>query len=430
MKTDFYSMNAPHLVVIGCGFAGLELIKNLNRKPVKVTVLDKNNYFNFQPLMYQVASGGLGPDAIVYPLRKIISTMPNVVFRMAEVQHVDIARKELQTSIGVVSYDYLCIATGAKTNFFGNTDLEKFCMQLKSIPDALDLRSDILQEFEKALSESDFGKIERILNFVIVGGGPTGVETAGALAEIKKHVIPSDYKELDASKMHVYLVEAAPRVLASMSEISSKKAEKYLAELGVQVLTNTSVVSYDASTGQLKLSNGNILETDTVIWSAGVMGKTLDGISNELIARGNRYKTDSFNRLEGMNEVFAIGDISYMTTDMNYPNGHPMVATVAQQQGRLLAKNIIRLINKQPMQPFIYKNKGSMATIGRHKAVFEIYGIKMQGYIAWLGWMFLHLMLLVGFRNRLVVFINWLWNYITYQRAIRIITRPFVQKLS
>lgn len=428
MRMNFYTLNAPHLVVIGCGFAGLELIKKLKGKPIKVTVIDKNNYFNFQPLMYQVASGGLGPDAIAYPLRKIISKMPNVVFRMAEVNYVDTDKKLLKTTIGEISYDYVCIATGAKTNFFGNKEFEKYCMQLKSIPDALDLRSDILQEFEKALSESDSGKIERILNFVVVGGGPTGVETAGALAEIKKHVIPADYKELDASKMHVYLIEAAPRVLSTMSEISSQKAEQFLKELGVEVLTNTSVVSYNASNGQLTLSNNKVLETDTVIWSAGVMGKTIDGISAECIARGNRYKVDAYNRLEGFENIFVIGDVAYMTSDKNYPNGHPMVATVAQQQGRLLAKNIIRLIKNEPMQPFQYKNKGSMATIGRHKAVFEIYGIKMQGYIAWLGWMFLHLMLLVGFRNRVVVFINWLWNYVTYQRAIRIITRPYIQK--
>lgn len=428
MRMNFYTLNAPHLVVIGCGFAGLELIKKLKGKPIKVTVIDKNNYFNFQPLMYQVASGGLGPDAIDYPLRKIISKMPNVVFRMAEVNYVDTDKKLLKTTIGEISYDYVCIATGAKTNFFGNKEFEKYCMQLKSIPDALDLRSDILQEFEKALSESDSGKIERILNFVVVGGGPTGVETAGALAEIKKHVIPADYKELDASKMHVYLIEAAPRVLSTMSEISSQKAEQFLKELGVEVLTNTSVVSYNASNGQLTLSNNKVLETDTVIWSAGVMGKTIDGISAECIARGNRYKVDAYNRLEGFENIFVIGDVAYMTSDKNYPNGHPMVATVAQQQGRLLAKNIIRLIKNEPMQPFQYKNKGSMATIGRHKAVFEIYGIKMQGYIAWLGWMFLHLMLLVGFRNRVVVFINWLWNYVTYQRAIRIITRPYIQK--
>jgi len=426
MKHHYKNMQAPHLIIIGGGFAGLELIKKLNNKPIKVTVLDKNNYFNFQPLMYQVASGGLGPDAIAYPLRKIIGNMPNVAFRMAEVKEINTAQNEVITNIGNFNYDYLCIATGAQTNFFGNTELEKHCMQLKSIPDALDLRSDILQEFEKALSESKTGDIERYLNFVIVGGGPTGVETAGSLAEIKKNVIPADYKELDANKMQVHLIEAAPRILAAMSEISSKKAQQFLEELGVHVQTNTAVQTYNAETGNLTLSNGQILKTDTVIWSAGVKGKTLPGIPADLVVRGNRYKVDEFNKIETLNNVFAIGDIAYMTTDEAFPNGHPMVGTVAQQQGKLLGNNLLKIITNQQPKPYKYFNLGSMATIGRHKAVFEIFGIKMQGYIAWLGWMFIHLMLLVGFRNRLVVFFNWMWNYVSYQRAIRIITRPFV----
>ncbi len=417
MKHHYKNMQAPHLIIIGGGFAGLELIKKLNNKPIKVTVLDKNNYFNFQPLMYQVASGGLGPDAIAYPLRKIIGNMPNVAFRMAEVKEINTTQNKVITNIGNFNYDYLCIATGAQTNFFGNTELEKHCMQLKSIPDALDLRSDILQEFEKALSESKTGDIERYLNFVIVGGGPTGVETAGSLAEIKKNVIPADYKELDANKMQVHLIEAAPRILAAMSEISSKKAQQFLEELGVHVQTNTAVQTYNADTGNLTLSNGQILKTDTVIWSAGVKGKTIPGIPADLVVRGNRYKVDEFNKIETLNNVFAIGDIAYMTSDGAFPNGHPMVGTVAQQQGKLLGNNLLKIITNQQPKPYKYFNLGSMATIGRHKAVFEIFGIKMQGYIAWLGWMFIHLMLLVGFRNRLVVFFNWMWNYVSYQRG-------------
>ncbi|MES2778858.1 MAG: NAD(P)/FAD-dependent oxidoreductase [Bacteroidota bacterium] len=428
MKYHYQSMQTPHLIIIGGGFAGLELIKKLNNKPIKVTVLDKNNYFNFQPLMYQVASGGLGPDAIAYPLRKIISKMPNIAFRMAEVFEVETASNEVITNIGNFSYDYLCLATGAQTNFFGNAELEKHCMQLKSIPDALDLRSNILQEFEKALSESGSGNLERILNFVVVGGGPTGVETSGALAEIKRNVLPVDYRELDANKMQVHLIEAAPRLLAAMSEISSTKAKLFLEQLEVKVQLNTSVQNYDAATGNLTLSSGEILKTDTIIWSAGVKGKTIPGIPQELIVRGNRYQVNAFNQVESIPNIFAIGDIAYMTTDAAYPNGHPMVGTVAQQQGALLGKNVLRLLRKEPMKAYTYLNLGSMATIGRHKAVFEIFGVKMQGYIAWLGWMFLHLMLLVGFRNRLVVLMNWMWNYVSYQRAIRIITRPFLSK--
>jgi NADH dehydrogenase len=371
MKHHYQRMQTPHLIIIGGGFAGVELIKKLRNKPIKVTVLDKNNYFNFQPLMYQVASGGLGPDAIAYPLRKIIAPMPNIAFRMAEVLSVDTTAQMVLTTIGDFGYDYLCIATGAQTNFFGNAELEKHSMQLKSIPDALDLRSDILQEFEKALNQSTTGNIERILNFVVVGGGPTGVETSGALAEIKKNVVPYDYSELDANKMQVHLIEAAPRLLAAMSEISSSKAKQFLEELGVKVQLNTSVQSYDVDSGSLTLSNGEILKTDTVIWSAGVKGKTIDGIPADKIARGNRYKVDAFNRIEGYENIFAIGDIGYMTSDKNYPNGHPMVGTVAQQQGVLLGKNLLKLINKQEMKPYKYLNLGSMATIGRHKAVFE-----------------------------------------------------------
>jgi NADH:ubiquinone reductase (H+-translocating) len=428
MKYNYATMNSPHLIIIGGGFAGLEVLKKLNNEPIKVTVFDKHNYFNFQPLMYQVASGGLGPDAIAYPLRKIISRMPNIAFRMAEVLTINSTQNTVSTSIGDFEYDYLCIATGAQTNFFGNAELEKYCMQLKSIPDALDLRSDILQKFEKALNEPNHRTVERTLNFVVVGGGPTGVETAGALAEIKRNVVPADYTELDASQMEVHLIEAAPRVLAAMSEISSKKAQQFLEELGVHVQVNTSVQQYDAQTGVLMLSNGTILNTDTVIWSAGVKGKTIEGISSEKIARGNRYKVDAYNRIEGYENVFAIGDIAYMTSDAAYPNGHPMVGTVAQQQGRLLGKNILNMLSNRSLKPYTYLNLGSMATVGRHKAVLEVFGIRLQGYLAWLGWMFLHLMLLVGFRNRVVVFLNWVWNYVSYQRAIRIITRPFVQK--
>ncbi len=428
MGLEYNNTSLPHLIIIGGGFAGVELIKRLNKKQIRVTVFDKNNYFNFQPLMYQVASGGLGPDAIAYPLRKIIGPMPNIGFRMAEVLNINLPLNQIETNIGSFNYNYLCIATGAQTNFFGNAELEKYSMQLKSIPDALDLRSDILQEFEKALSETNTGEIDRYLNFVIVGGGPTGVETAGALAEIKRNVLPADYKEIDANKMQVHLIEAAPRVLSPMSEISSKKAQQFLEELGVKVQVNTAVKAYNSSTGELTLSTGEILKTDTVIWSAGVKGKTIPGIPEDAIARGNRYKVNEINKIEGCENVFAIGDIAYMTSDKAYPNGHPMVGTVAQQQGKLLAKNILNLLKGKPTKPYTYLNLGSMATVGRHKAVLEVFGIKLQGYTAWLGWMFLHLMLLVGFRNRIVVLFNWTWNYFSYQRAIRIITRPFVQK--
>jgi NADH dehydrogenase len=329
------------------------------------------------------------------------------------------------TNIGIFGYDYLCIAAGAMTNFFGNQELEKNCMQLKSIPDALDLRSAILQEFEKALVASQAGNVDRILNFVVVGGGPTGVETAGAIAEMQRNVLPADYKELDPSRMKVHLVEASPKVLGAFHEKSSAGALKFLAELGVQVHLGVSVQSYDGKA--MKLSNGEVMETETVIWSAGVMGNTIAGLPKETIARGNRYIVNRWNQLVGYENIFAIGDIAMITGDEEYPRGHPGVAPVAVQQAQLFAKNLIRLIQGEQPQPFRYFDKGSMATVGRHRAVFESFGIRMQGYIAWLAWMFLHLMILVGFRNRLIVFVNWTWNYLSYQRAIRIITRPFIR---
>ncbi|MDP2388586.1 MAG: NAD(P)/FAD-dependent oxidoreductase [Bacteroidota bacterium] len=428
MQAEYHNTKAPHLIIIGGGFAGLELAKKLKGKAIKVTLLDKNNYHTFQPLLYQVASGGLGSDAIAYPLRKTISTLPNVAFRMAEVLKIIPEQNKVLTSIGEYTYDYLCIASGSTTNFFGNTELEKNCMTLKSIPEALDIRSCILQEFEKALSQSETKNVDRILNFIVVGGGPTGVETAGALAEMKSTVLPADYTELDSKKMHVHLVEASPKLLASMSEESSEAANKFLNKLGVKVWLNTSVQTYNGT--EMKLSTGDVLQTETVIWAAGVKGKNIDGIPNEKMGRSNRYKVNAYNQVEGFENIFAMGDVALLSGDKNYPNGHPMVAPVAIQQARLIAKNLFSLISKQPLIPFAYVDKGSMATVGRHKAVLESGKIKTQGYIAWLGWMFLHLMLLVGYRNRLVVFTNWMWNYFTYQRAIRIITRPFIKASS
>lgn len=412
-------MKSPHLVIIGGGFAGLKLIKELNNKPLKITVFDKNNYHTFQPLLYQVASGGLGEDAIAYPLRKIVSECSNIAFRMAEVHSVDFENKIVRSSVGEYSYDMLCIATGSATNFFGNQQIEKYSFQLKSIQNSLDLRNQILKEFEIAVSENRNGKVERVINFVVVGGGPTGVETAGALAEIQKNVIPSDYKELDNKLMKVYLIEAGPKILASMAEVSSRKAKDFLTEIGVEVLTSTTVADYDGQ--KITLGDGSIIETKTVIWSAGVKGKLLSDFPQEYVSRGSRIKVDAHNQVIGLQDVYAVGDIAYMETDKKYPNGHPMVASVAVQQADLMAKNIVLKQKGGAMKAFAYSDKGSMATVGRHKAVFELFSIKMQGAVAWLGWMFLHLMLLVGFRNRLIVFINWLWNYITYSKAIRII---------
>lgn len=413
----------PKVIIIGAGFGGLALINKLKNKPVEVTVFDKNNYHLFQPLLYQVATGGLSPDAIAYPVRKITGKTNNISFRMAEAKEIVTSENKVRTAEGDYYYDHLVIATGAQTNFFGNEQLEKHCMQLKSINTALDIRSDILEEFEKGVTHNTDEELKHILNFVVVGGGPTGVELAGALAEMKRNVIKADYgKDLDKEKMMVHLVESGNEVLGTFSDSLSKKAMKALEELGVKVWLNTRVETYDGKT--LQLNNGTNILTDTVIWAAGVKGKIINGIDGACIGRGGRIKINEYMQVSGYKNIYAVGDVAIMNGDKKYANGHPMVAPVAQQQAALLAKNILAQFEKKPAKSFSYFDKGSMATIGRHRAILEAFGIKLSGILAWIGWMVLHLMILVSFRSKLIVFTNWMWNYITYQRHIRLIIRP------
>lgn len=413
----------PKVIIIGAGFGGLALINKLKNKPVEVTVFDKNNYHLFQPLLYQVATGGLSPDAIAYPVRKITGKTNNISFRMAEAKEIVTSENKVRTAEGDYYYDHLVIATGAQTNFFGNEQLEKHCMQLKSINTALDIRSDILEEFEKGVTHNSEEELKHILNFVVVGGGPTGVELAGALAEMKRNVIKADYgKDLDKEKMMVHLVESGNEVLGTFSDSLSKKAMKALEELGVKVWLNTRVETYDGKT--LQLNNGTNILTDTVIWAAGVKGKIINGIDGACIGRGGRIKINEYMQVSGYKNIYAVGDVAIMNGDKKYANGHPMVAPVAQQQAALLAKNILAQFEKKPAKSFSYFDKGSMATIGRHRAILEAFGIKLSGILAWIGWMVLHLMILVSFRSKLIVFTNWMWNYITYQRHIRLIIRP------
>ncbi|MBK7854427.1 MAG: NAD(P)/FAD-dependent oxidoreductase [Bacteroidetes bacterium] len=413
----------PKVIIIGAGFGGLALINKLKNKPVDVTVFDKNNYHLFQPLLYQVATGGLSPDAIAYPVRKITGKTNNVSFRMAEGKEIVAEENKVRTAEGDYYYDHLVIATGAQTNFFGNEQLEKHCMQLKSINTALDIRSDILEEFEKGVTHNTDEELKHILNFVVVGGGPTGVELAGALAEMKRNVIKADYgKDLDKEKMMVHLIESGSEVLGTFSDSLSKKAMEALGELGVKVWLNTRVETYDGKT--LQLNNGNNILTDTVIWAAGVKGKIINGIDATCIGKGGRIKINDYMQVSGYKNIYAVGDVAIMSGDKKYPDGHPMVAPVAQQQAALLAKNILAQLENKPAKGFSYFDKGSMATIGRHRAILEAFGIRLSGILAWLGWMALHLMILVSFRSKLIVFTNWLWNYITYQRHIRLIIRP------
>lgn len=422
MSIDIPETNFPRVVIVGGGFGGIQLAKNLKNKEVQVLMIDKHNYHTFQPLLYQVATGGLEPDSIAFPLRKVFKHQKNFVFRVANVEKVHPSEKYLETSIGEIPYDYLVIATGSTTNFFGNTEIESNSMPMKSIPEALNLRSLILQSFEEALLRDSINEQEALMNFVIVGGGPTGVETAGALAELKSHVLPNDYPDLDLRRMQINLVESAPRLLSSMSPQASKQAEGFLKEMGVNVRTNDVVVSYNGTTVELK--SGRKLETTNLIWSAGVKGSVIEGINPEVLVRGNRIRTDSYNRVSGYENIFAIGDVAAMITEET-PNGHPGVAQVAIQQGKLLSKNIINLINNREMKAFSYLDLGSMATVGRNKAVVDLPFIRFQGIFAWFVWMFLHLLFLVGFRNKLVVLVNWIWNYFSYDRGTRLIIRPY-----
>lgn len=413
----------PRVVIVGGGFAGINLAKTLANKSVQVVLIDKRNYHTFQPLLYQVSSAGLEPDSIAYPLRKIIKNHKNTFFRLAEVKHVNAENNELITSIGPITFDYLVIATGTKTNYFGNASIETNSMPMKKVPQALNIRSLILQNFEQAAITDDKALRKALLNFVIVGGGPTGVELAGAIAELKNHILPRDYRDLIPADMQIYLLEGGNRVLPSMSKHASKKAARFLTKLGVLVHCNTFVKDYD---GKRVVTNLSLeLQSETLIWAAGVTGNPVKGLdANSLIDRANRYKVNEFNQVEGYTNVFALGDIALMQTDA-YPKGHPQVAQPAIQQGVLLGRNLMRLINGKPLKAFKYKDKGSMATVGRNKAVVDLKHYKFAGFFAWFVWMFIHLMALVGFRNRVIVFFNWCYNYINFDKAARLIIRPF-----
>ncbi|MBK7183498.1 MAG: NAD(P)/FAD-dependent oxidoreductase [Bacteroidetes bacterium] len=426
MQANIKSTNQKRVVIIGGGFGGLKLARELSDSAYQVVLIDKNNYHQFQPLFYQVATAGLEPSAISFPFRKVFQKANNIHIRVAEVLKIDSDKKQLETSIGIVAFDYLVIAIGADTNFFGNQNMMKHAMPMKSVGEALALRNSILQNYENALIVADEATRKGLMNIVIVGGGPTGVEVAGTLAEMKKTVLPKDYPELDFNLMQVHLLEGSSRVLSSMSEIASEKAKEYLVKLGVDVALNARVVDYDGQ--KVTLADGTIILTNTLVWAAGVIGNKIEGLNPEVIARGNRIMVDELNQVKGYSSIFALGDIALMTSTA-YPNGHPQVAQVAIQQGELLAKNLIGLSKGKAMKTFVYKDLGSMATVGRNKAVVDLPNIKFQGFFAWMVWMFVHLMSIVGIKNRLLIFINWAWNYFTYDQSLRLIIKPKFPKL-
>ncbi|MCH4552730.1 NAD(P)/FAD-dependent oxidoreductase [Aestuariibaculum lutulentum] len=417
----------PRVVIIGGGFAGVSLAKKLSKQEVQVVLLDKHNYHTFQPLLYQVSTGGLEPDSIAYPIRKILKDFPNFHFRLANVEEINTEAKKVITDIGTLKFDYLVVASGSKTNYFGNTEIEKNSMAMKTIPQSLNLRSLILENFEDALLTSDLNERNALMNFVIVGGGPTGVELAGALAEIKKGILPKDYPDLDTRMAQIHIIQSGDCVLKGMSDKASAKAEDFLEKLGVHIWKNVRVTNYD---GKSVTTNSDLtFETATLIWAAGVKGATIKGLdASEFITRGNRILVNEFNQVKGFNHIFAVGDVAFMETE-EYPEGFPMMAQPAIQQGKQLGENMLRLIEGKPMKPFEYKDKGAMATIGRNKAVVDLPRFKFQGVLAWYVWMFVHLFFLIGFRNRMVVFVNWVYNYIRFDREARLIITPFKRTL-
>jgi len=415
----------PRVVIIGGGFGGLALAKNLKSKNFQVVLLDRHNYHTFQPLLYQVATGGLESGSIAFPLRKVVQDHDEIFFRLAEVEQIDTENKKVIADIGTIFFDYLIIATGSKTNFFGNKAIQENSMAMKTIPQSLNIRSLVLESFEEALLTTDDQEQRALMNFVIVGAGPTGVELAGALAEMKKHVLPKDYPDLDMSKMQINIIQGGNKVLDAMSEKASSKAREFLEDLGVKVWVNEVVTDFDGKVVQTK--SGKEFHTETVIWTAGVMGATIDGFDTSIIQRGNRLKVNEYNQVEGFSDIFAIGDVAAIITDA-LPMGHPMMAQPAIQQGELLAKNLVNIRDGKPLKKFVYNDKGSMATIGRNKAVVDLPKFQFSGFFAWFVWMFVHLISLIGFRNKLVVFWNWIYNYLMFDRQARLIIRPYKRR--
>ncbi|MGC1633743.1 MAG: NAD(P)/FAD-dependent oxidoreductase [Gelidibacter sp.] len=408
----------PRIIIVGAGFGGIKLVKELCNKPVEVVLIDYNNYHNFQPLMYQVATGGLEPGSIAYPVRRIFRKYKNIHFRMAEVLSVNIEKNQVFTSIGEIDFDYLVIASGSENNFFNFEPVKDKLLALKSVPEALSLRNSIFRNLEKAMADKMKNPLKEVMNIAIIGGGPAGLELAGALAEMKRYVLPKEFPDLDPSTMNINLYQSGPELLEAMSEEASDKSLEYLKELGVNVCLNTRVQNYDGD--KIEFADGSFFYTNLVIWTAGVKGAPIKGFPENTILPGNRISVDEYNEVSGCKNIFAIGDVAAHITIEN-PNGQPMLAPVAQQQGKLLAKNILNKIENKPMTPFQYHNRGVMATIGRNKAVVDLPHYKFQGVFAWFVWMFVHILSIVGFRSKIVAFIDWSTNYFSYDRPLGVI---------
>jgi NADH:ubiquinone reductase (H+-translocating) len=409
------------VVIVGCGFAGLTLAKKLKNTGYQVVILDKHNYHQFPPLFYQVASAGLEESSILFPLRKIFQHYKDFHLRKVEVRKVNPEKNILETSSGEIEYDFLVIAHGATNAYFGSVPMQRYSRGMKTMTEVLDLRNSLLMNFENALTAESAEERDMLMSIVIIGGGPSGVEIAGALAEMNKYVLTKDYPEFKEIRAKIYLVEAVDRVLSAMSKQSSEKARGFLEKLGVHVLTNTKASGCDNKT--VFLDSGKSISTGMIIWTAGIKGNSIAGLRPECFTRSGRITTDRNSRVEGYSNIFALGDISLQTED-KYPKGHPQVAQVAIQQAQLLAQNLVRLQKNKPMKEFKYKDLGTMATVGRHLAVVELPGIRFQGIFGWFVWMFIHLMSIIGVKNKLQIFLNWAWKYFTYDQSTRLILRP------
>ena len=420
MRANIKRNEQRRVVVVG-GLGGLKLVSSLRDTDFQVVLVDKNNYNQFPPLIYQVASAGLEPSNISFPFRRLFQGWKNFFFRMAEVQHIDTEEKAIKTSIGTIHYDDLVLAAGATTNFFGNKNIEASALPMKSVSESMRLRNTILQNLERAETEDNEARKQALMNIAIVGGGPSGVEIAGVLAEMKQTILPRDYPDLDTSCMHIYLINATPRLLGAMSERSSREAEKALKELGVKVMTNCMVTDYVDK--ELVLKDGQRISAETVIWVSGIKANNIDGIPTESIGHAGRILVDRFNRVKGLKDVYAIGDQCIVEGDEAYPYGHPQLAQVAIQQAKTLAKNLIRQEKGETEQPFSYHNLGTMATIGRKKAVVEIGKLKFGGFFAWLLWLIVHLRSILGVKNKTIVFLNWMWSYMNYKQSLRLILK-------
>lgn len=417
------SSSPIRVVVVGGGFAGINFIKKICRDPrFHVTLVDQNNYHFFPPLLYQVATAFIEPSNISYPFRRMFQKKKNLRFHLGKLLSIDTANSAIETDTGILSYDYLVLAVGTESNYFGMENVQRNAMPMKSINDALNLRNHVLLTMEKATRAEDPAEKQRLLTIVIAGGGPSGVEVAGMLAEMGQYIAAKEYPEITNLRSHIHLIDASPALLGPMSKVAQKEAYKVLTKLGVQVRLNMAVKDY--RDGVVYLADGTEIPTDVLIWTSGVTGRSLPGLNPEIIGRGKRVKVDAVNRVEGTENVFAIGDICLQTSDKAYPNGHPQLAQVAIQQGVLLAANLRRLTDGHQPRPFSYHNKGSMAIISKFKAVADLPKVSFRGFFAWLIWLFIHIIPIAGFRNKFKLAVNWFWSFITNDPTLRLIIRP------